>query len=161
MLVARRARRLPILGRSESAFFNELKTHGIKVGDFNLPDWEESREGIQALLRSLFRITQPTAMIVEEAPIFAAVQQYLATHGIRVPQQVSLICTDSDPVFAWCTPTISHIRWEADPLVRRIVRWAANVSQGRKDLRQTVAPAEFVIGGTTGPALTGEMEITG
>ena len=161
VLVARRARRLPILGRSETAFLNELKTHGIKVGNFNLPDWDETLEGLQLLLHSLFRITPPTAMIVEEAPIFAAVQQFLASHAIRVPQQVSLICTDADPVFAWCNPTISHISWESDPLVRRIVRWAANVSQGREDRRQTVAPAKFVVGGTTGPVPTGEIEFPG
>jgi DNA-binding LacI/PurR family transcriptional regulator/ribosomal protein S25 len=152
VLVARRGRRLPELGRSESSFINELKACGIQISDFNLPDWEETKEGLHTLLLSLFRVTPPTAMLIEEAPIFAAVQQFLASAGIRVPQQVSLICTDADPTFVWCTPSISHIRWDAEPLVRRMVRWAANVSQGKKDVRQTVAPAEFVIGGTTGPA---------
>ena len=36
-------------------------------------------------------------------------------------------------------------------MVRRIVRWAANVSRGKHDLRQTLTPAEFVPGGTIGP----------
>jgi hypothetical protein len=36
-------------------------------------------------------------------------------------------------------------------VVRRIVRWAANVSQGKRDLRQTLTKAEFVAGGTIGP----------
>ena len=152
VLVTRKMRRLPELGRSELAFLNELKANGIQTSPFNLPDWEETREGIHDLLISLFRITPPTALIIDEAPIFAAVLQYFVANAIRVPQQVSLICTDDHPNFAWCTPSISHIRWNSSPLVRRVLRWAANVSQGRKDVRQTRTRAEFIIGGTTGPA---------
>jgi DNA-binding LacI/PurR family transcriptional regulator len=160
VLVTRRERRLPELGRSERAFINELMDHGIQVGNFNLPEWEETREGIHALLNSLFRLTPPTALMIEEAPIYAAVQQFLSNAGIRVPQQVSLICTDYDPTFAWCLPAISHVRWAAAPLVRRIVRWAENVSQGKSDIRQTGAPAEFVIGGTTGPVMVSATSVT-
>jgi hypothetical protein len=36
-------------------------------------------------------------------------------------------------------------------LVRRIVRWSANVSQKKPDLRQTLTHAEFITGGTIGP----------
>lgn len=151
VLIARRGRRLPVVGRSERAFLNELRAHGIPPGDFNLPDWEESREGLQALLRSLFQVTPPTAFIVEEATVFVAVQQFVAAQGLKVPQQVSLICTDADPAFAWCQPAISHIRWEPGPLVRRMVRWASSVAKGQPDLKQTTSPAEFIVGGTTGP----------
>ena len=43
-------------------------------------------------------------------------------------------------------------RWDSHPVVRRIVRWAADVSCGKEDLRQTLTPAEFVPGGSVGPA---------
>lgn len=69
----------------------------------------------------------------------------------RVPEDVSLVCTDADPSFDWCQPPISHIRWDIDPVVRRVVRWVGNVSAGKPDLRQTLTPAEFVPGGTIGP----------
>ena len=109
--------------------------------------------GFHGLLSSLFRLTPPTALIIDGAPLFTAVQQFLAGRGIRVPQQVSLVCTDADRTFAWCMPAISHIRWDSGPVVRRMVQWAANVSHGKKDLRQTLTPAEFIEGGTTGPVL--------
>ena len=89
--------------------------------------------------------------IIDEAPLLAAAQQFLAGSGLRVPQQVSLLCTDADPTFEWCLPTIAHIRWDSAPVVRRIVRWAAAVSTGRRDVKQTFTAAEFVPGGTTGP----------
>ncbi len=152
VLLTRRVRRLPEPGRFERAFLDELTACGIAVSGYHLPDWEENREGFHELLTSLFRVTPPTAFIVDEASFFVATQQFLIGRGIRVPQQVSLICTDANPTFAWCTPSVSHIRWDAGPVIRRIVRWVAAVSQGRRDLRQTVVRAEFVSGGTIGPA---------
>ena len=68
-----------------------------------------------------------------------------------VPGDVSLICTDGDPGFDWCRPPVSHIQRESKPLVRRMVEWVENVSQGREDLRQSMTPAEFATGGTIGP----------
>ena len=108
--------------------------------------------GFQECLESLFRVTPPTALIIDESPFFLAALQFCARKGLRVPQDVSLICTDDDPHFAWFTPEVAHIRWDRRPVVRRIVRWAANVSRGKTDLRQTLTQAEFVEGGTIGPA---------
>lgn len=150
VMLCRQLRRLPKPGGSEQAFLDELKAHDLPVSDFNLPDWEESKEGFQKLLRSLFRVTPPTALIVDEASFFVTTQQFLAGRGIRVPEQVSLVCTDADPIFAWCTPSISHISWDTRTVVRRIVRWAATVSRGGRDVKQTSVPAQFVIGGTIG-----------
>lgn len=152
VMVARRERRLPEPGRPERAFLETLTASGVQVGPYNLPDWEETHHGVHELLRSLFQVTPPTALIVDEVSLFVAVQQFLAGAGLRVPQQVSLVCTDGDPIFEWCQPTITHIVWDPAPLVRRIVRWAAAVSRGRRNLKQTVTPAEFVTGGTIGPA---------
>lgn len=155
VMICRSERRKPCPGISERIVLDELAAHGIATSDYNLPDWEETPDGFEALLSSLFRVTPPTALIVGEGTFFLATQQFLARRGIRVPGQVSLICVDSDPSFAWCKPTIAHFHWETAPVVRRIVRWAATVSQGRGDLKQTFTPAEFIPGGTLGPAPKG------
>lgn len=155
VLLARRMRRLPEPGSSERAFLNELAAHGIPRGPYHLPDWEESVDGFHAGLEALFRVTPPTALIIQEAVLFAAAQQFLARRGLRVPEDVSLICTDADPTFTWCKPSVAHIRWDSRPVVRRIVRWAANLSSGKPDVRQVLTPAEFVPGGTIGPVAGG------
>jgi DNA-binding LacI/PurR family transcriptional regulator/biotin operon repressor len=152
VLLARQMRRLPQPGAVEQAFLDTLAAHGITPGAYHLPEWEESVDGFYARLESMFRVSRPSALIVDEVPLFAAAQQFLAGHGLHVPRDVSLVCTDYDPSFEWCRPTVAHIRWESRPVVRRIVRWAANVSRGKKDLRQTLTPAEFVEGGTIGVA---------
>ncbi len=151
-LLCHRERRIPEPGGTERAFLAELTAQGIATSAFNLPDWDDTIEGFSNMLNSLLRLTPPTALIVDEAPQFIAAMQFLASKGIRVPEKISLICTDPDPVFAWCKPTIAHISWDSDQLIKRIVRWAAHVSKGREDTNQTFVPAQFIPGGTIGPA---------
>jgi hypothetical protein len=148
--LARRNRRLPVPGATERAILDEMAAHGIGTSEFNLPDWEETGKGFHACLRELFRVTPPTALIIDEAPFLVATLQFLGRRGLRVPEDVTLVCTDSDPAFAWCEPMIAHIRWDSRPVVQRVVHWAANVSHGRDDRRQTLTKAEFVEGGTVG-----------
>ena len=90
-------------------------------------------------------------MIFQEAAIFIAARTYLADRGIAAPRDVSLVVADRDPSFAWSDPTPCHIDWDYRPLVRRIVRWAKNVAQGKDDRRQSGTESEFVEGGTIGP----------
>ena len=151
-LLARGVQRKPRPGKFEQLFLDELVAHGIQCGPYNLPDWEESAEGLQEALDRLFRHTPPTALIIEEASTFIAAQQHLAQRGILAPRDVSLICDDPDPAFSWCRPTIAHIHWDGSPIAKRAVRWANNVARGKEDLRKTFTKAEFVEGGTVGPA---------
>jgi DNA-binding LacI/PurR family transcriptional regulator len=74
---------------------------------------------------------------------------YLCRRGIRVPSDVSLVCTDDDPAFAFCDPAVSRLRWDSRPVIHRIQKWAANVSRHRPDFQQTLTPCVFLPGGTT------------
>ena len=149
--ICRKLRRWPALGPVERAFVTELAAHGIAPSPYHLPNWEETVHGFQACLDSLFRITPPTALILDEPPFYTAALQFCATRGLRVPEDVSLACGDSDLTFGWCLPSVAHIRWDTRPVLQRIVRWAANVSRGKQDLRQTMTAAEFIAGGSIGP----------
>ena len=151
-LVALADRRHPEPGASERAFLDELAQQGLPTGSFNLPDWQESRAGIDHLVKSLFRMTPPTALLIDEAYLFHAVKHSLAQREIIAPRDISLICTDPDRTFEWCSPSIAHIYWDPRPINRRIVRWANNIARGKEDFRQTVTKAKFVEGGTIGPA---------
>ena len=151
-MLAREDRRLPEPGFLERLFFQELEACGIKTGPFNLPDWVENVDGFHAMLDRLFRHTPPTALLVSEVPLFIAARDHLARRGILAPEDVSLVCQNPDIGFAWNQPAISHIRWEATPLVRRVVKWADNIARGKDDRRISSFKAEFVEGGMIGPA---------
>jgi len=150
--IVRGDRRKPTPGFLEQRFLDRLRHHGIPSGSYNLPDWEESPEGLQDLLSSLFQLTPPTAMIVDGVQLFSAVRNHLACRGIQVPDQVSLICTDPDPSFNWWLPRVSHITWDSEPWLRRVVQWVNNISRGKDDRRKTSNKARFVSGGTHGIA---------
>jgi hypothetical protein len=152
VLLARPQRRYPLPGHPERFFLRTLGAAGIVVGDYHFPYWEDTRDGFHRCLETLFNGSPPTALLVQEAILFATVQQFLAARGIRVPQDVSLVCDDPDPAFAWQLPTVAHIDWRAAPCVTRLLRWAENTALGKDDRRHALAKATFVPGGTVGPA---------
>lgn len=155
VLLAREERRKPTPGFLERLFLDELEKHGIRTGAYNLPDWEESAKGLRDLLDSLFRHTPPTAMLIGGASLFSATRHLLARKGLLAPEHVSLICTDPDPVFEWDFPAVTHMAWDYRPLIRRVVKWADNISRGKDDRRKSVVRARLVPGGTLGPAPKG------
>ena len=96
--------------------------------------------------------TEADAWIVDELKMFVATQQFLALKELSVPGDVSLVSMESDPAFEWCRPTIACIHWDHLPVMRRVVGWTNNVARGKVDLRETHTLAEFIDGGSVGPA---------
>lgn len=151
-MLTRADRRRPSPGFLEQHFLDLLGEYGIPTGPYNLPDWDDTPEDFRRCLDSLFGRTPPTALIISEASLLIAAQQHLAIKGILSPRDVSLICGDESSAFDWCHPTIAHIRWDQEPIVRRVVRWTDQVSRGVDKRNKTATKAEFIEGGTVGPA---------
>ncbi len=152
VMLVREERRKPNPGLAEKRFLEQLEEKGIEASEYNLPDWGDDPEDLCRIMDSLFQHTPPTAMIIDEPALLVAVLQHLGRLGIAVPQQVSLACTDRSPAFSWCIPNITHITWNPNSLIRRVTKWADNVSHGKEDRRKTLSNAQLVIGGTLGPA---------
>ncbi|MBK1855049.1 substrate-binding domain-containing protein [Verrucomicrobiaceae bacterium 5K15] len=152
VILSREEHRVPRPGHFEQSFLEQMAAHGLPVGQYNLPNWSNDPGGLQDCLDSLFATTPPTAMFIEEMPIFVAASQHLAQRGISAPRNISMVCGDPNPAFDWCRPTVAHIKWDPRLLVRRIVKWVNNVAQGKQDLSQNSIRSVFVDGGTIGPA---------
>ena len=157
VMIVRSERRKPKPALYEQNFLDELERHGIETGSYHLPDWEQTIEGLHQCIDQLFRHTPPTMIIISETPLFISVRDYLSQRGVIAPRDVSLICNDPDHAFAWCNPSISHLRWDIDPILRRVVRWTNKVARGLVDKRQGSTLAEFVDGGTMGPPPDGKV----
>ena len=150
ILIIRKHQRDPIT-KSAQAFLDTLQSNDIQTSDFNLPDWEETAEGFNELLDSIFKITPPTAIITDEPYQYLAAQQFMVNRGIQIPKHLSLICSDYDPIFKWCLPTVSHMTWGNQPLLQLIDDWAINIKNHKPDLQQTILNADFILGETIGP----------
>jgi DNA-binding LacI/PurR family transcriptional regulator len=153
VILAREERRKPTLGLFERSFLEQLEAHGMPTGPYNIPEWEDSPEGLSKCLDMSFRVSPPTAVFICEMHVFVAAQQHLAQCGILAPRDVSLICGDPDPAFDWCRPSVAHIQWDSRVLIRRILAWADQVALGKDERRQHSIKSTFVDGGTVGPAL--------
>lgn len=151
-MLVRPRRRDPVPGVPERAFLGELQAHGIPPAAYHLPEWDETPERFHAMLESIFRVTPPTALIIDEAALFVAVMEFCLARRLRVPEDVSLVCTDADPVFSWCRRKVAHIDWNRGPVLRRVFDWADQLSRGKRDWRQAGSVARFVPGDTIGPA---------
>jgi len=138
-------------GVFEQVFLDELKALGLSAGPYNLAAVDKASGGLQGCLTQLFRLTPPSAIIIGDSEHVMATQQFLARRGLRVPEDVSLISTDFEPEYIWCEPLISHIDWDASPIIRYVLRWLDRVTQGKKDTRQKLFDTKFVEGGTIGP----------
>jgi LacI family transcriptional regulator len=153
VLLTRPARRLPVPGLPESGFLEELELAGIQTSSYHLPDWDGSIESLHDRLDLMFRISPPTAMIIDEPLLYFSVKEYLSHQGILSPEHVSLICTDGDPYFDWQRPTVAHIHWDIGPCIRRVARWANSVAMGKNDIKQTLVKTTFFEGGSVRPLL--------
>jgi DNA-binding LacI/PurR family transcriptional regulator len=151
VMLTRSDRRTPHPGFLERAVLAEMEDQGIPVGPYNLPDWDDTRGGLHLCLDKLLKFTPPTALLIDEASIFAATQQHLARQGILAPQHISLVCCDPDPIFAWFEPPVTHIHWDYRQILRPIVLWVAGVARGQNNRRQVDTQAKVVEGGTIGP----------
>lgn len=136
----------------EMVFLNALKSLGLSTGAYNLATVEGGAKGLRASLESLFQVTPPTALLVADSEHFWATLYFLSRRGLKVPEDVSLISADQEPDYKWCEPAISHLRWDGGPLIRRVLRWVDRVTVGKTDIRQQLYDAEFIEGGTIGPA---------
>lgn len=151
VLLSPRDRRLPTPCAIERAFQEEMTAHGLPFGDFNLPDWEPTPEGLEALLRELFRVTPPTVIQAYSPEVAVGVLSFLHRRGLRVPEHVSVVCEYMENTLAWHRPALAHFATDYEMMLRRVVRWVEGVAKGRIDHQQFSTKAVFKPGESIAP----------
>ncbi len=152
--VCPRSARQPEPGKLVRAFLDELTVSGIPAGAYNIPDWEETPEGLRRLLDSLFKFTPPTALILWNGLQVAGTLAFLSERKLRVPGDISVISHLSDEQVAWQSPGMGVADFARDDskIIRRIVRWADNTALGKEDKEQEVFVGHFTPSASLGPA---------
>lgn len=150
-LITSEHRRKPAPGLLERSFLQRLEDEGLATSAFNLPDWGKRPEELQQTIQSLFRLTPPTAFMIDEPALFLATMQQVSRLGSNAPEQVSLACLDQHHVFDFTYPSITHLQWDPAAMIKRITSWAYQTSRGRDNRRKSIVKAKLVIGETIGP----------
>ncbi|MDX1679458.1 MAG: GntR family transcriptional regulator [Akkermansiaceae bacterium] len=134
------------LSGPQVTFLKVLEKNGIRSGDYNLPQWDSTPAGLRKCLEALFKLTPPTAILIDEWKLHCAIQNFLIHKRDVIPHRVACICTDYHPSFKWCDPKISHIYWDPLKVLRLIMAWVDSVAKGKPELRKTSTPGKFVEG---------------
>jgi DNA-binding LacI/PurR family transcriptional regulator len=148
VLIAGSLWRDPVPSLSARTFLESLEHHRLRSSSFNMPAWEESSEGLERLMVSLFRTTPPTALIIVEPSVCVAALIFLAGRGLVVPRDLSLVSLLPDPAFSFYRPAIAHFEWTIPALVERAALWIECVALGKPDRDTMMFHAKFHPGGT-------------
>jgi DNA-binding LacI/PurR family transcriptional regulator len=140
-------KRIVMLSRLESFFLEELKERDLPHGAYNVPEWDNTADGLNQCLNRLFQLTPPDAIIISDSILFTGVQNYLLRKRGQAARNVVCISMDYHPSLAWCKPGVAHFRWDPNSIVQRIVGWAGNVAKGKEDKRQVFVKAKFIENG--------------
>ena len=110
-----------------------------------------SASNLTAQLDALFNSERaPTALLVAPRPwaAFTAIV-HLLRRGFAVPDAVSVIARDQDPLFENVDPPIAHYRFEGNAFARRLSRLMLKlVSEGYLAPKPTLLIPEYFAGGT-------------
>lgn len=153
VLITRKVSRLPTPGLMVKAFVREMEAAGVRPSEFNLPEWDETRDGLARLLDSLFRVTPPTALICLAPHSTSGVLGWLLAHGRRIPEDVSLVTLGSDAGVEWCAPGLDIVGMERndDLYWRRVREWVADVAAGRINRESITFKFKLTDGNSVGP----------
>jgi len=89
-------------------------------GEDRLGDWEcEIRAAVSRLLR---RKTRPTAVFCSCDAIARHAMRAFAEAGLSVPDDVSLVGFDDDPIAEWTTPALTTVRQDFGAMGREAVK---------------------------------------
>ncbi len=143
--------REPTPGVMPQVFLDELSAAGIRPGPYNLPAWECSRQGFDGLLKSLFSLTPPTALILEDARQLTATLGFFAHHKISA-QNIALIVSETDSTLEWIAHRPGLITFDDAKLIQRIMDWVGSCARGAPEREKIILKASFTPGDT--PALS-------
>lgn len=132
------------LSTLERAFLDELKALDLPHGAYNLPHWKNSPDGFHQCLDELFRLTPPTAILVDEWMLYYVFQNYLAHKRGKAFRETVCISIDFHPSFNWCQPGVTHFYWNPMTIVRHTLRWVNNVARGKPDKKQHLIKSKFI-----------------
>lgn len=136
------------------AFRKSMAAAGITVGNYHLPQWLETPEGLVELLDGLFRITPPTAILCMDNNSPHGVLNWLARRGLNIPGDISIITRAQGVQANWASPGVRLAYFDSNEAsdIRAIRRWTSDALAGRARNERIEVHLHFVPGESLAPA---------
>jgi DNA-binding LacI/PurR family transcriptional regulator len=147
VMLVRRGGQATEMNMTERVFFEELQKRHLSQSSFNLPEWEDTPDGLRRCLEELFKVTPPDAILVDDWILSYAIQNFLSNKRGLAFRQVECVSMDYHSSFNWCQPAIPHFYWDQSKTIRRIVQWVNHIAQGKEDRKVKLIEAKFIPGG--------------
>jgi len=93
------------------------------VKDFTPVFPERVPSAWQSYWRKLMTSLKPTAVVVLDDIRYLSFAGYCFINGIRIPQDVSVICLESTQLLEWCVPSPTRLGFPAREAVNDFRRW--------------------------------------
>jgi LacI family transcriptional regulator len=104
------------------AIHSALAQHGLQLPDSRIWLTRETPEGgFEAAVRILNTSPMPTALLVRTDLLAIGALQAFQQHGVRIPDDLSLVGHDDLPIARWLVPPLSTIRIDYTALGRAVV----------------------------------------
>jgi len=113
-------------------------------------DWS-SEAAYQAVPRLLERPDRPTAIFALNDRMALGVLQYAREHGLRVPQDLSVVGFDDIPAAATSFPPLTTIRQPSVKMGHEAVKLLFKLLEGGSSSSRVVVSTELVVRASSGP----------
>lgn len=112
---------------------------------------ENIERDIERLVRHLERHPAITALFASEYNIALLAKEAVRRLGLRIPDDISIVCFDSPPNRLEAGYAFTHLRQHEEQMGRLAVEHVLDIRSGRAAPGKTLLEAELVIGESTGP----------
>ena len=132
-----------------------LEEHGVEWNEhFHAPVWKDHVENFFPVLARMFASAKPpTAFLTLGVRNLLPVLTWLGHHGLRVPEDVSLIEMIDDPLMEYLCPPVTRYFLDRDKVCHAAVDLALRVAQAGKPFDEArMIPMRRFEGRSTGPA---------
>ncbi len=129
-----------------------LIANGLSFSPYNWPCFENDPDKLHHILDQLFREEPPTAFVVDESFLATVVFHHLIQRGLKIPDDVSLFCSEPPTPLGWGETIISHTDWSSKAMVKPTLQWIKNVALRRADFSHSLISIHYVEGHTIGQA---------
>lgn len=137
---------------THDAFLDSLRgcQHADAVGA--TVEHEANPKSIRTALERCLRTHRPTGILVTRTYCYVAVMSQLARMGLRVPQDISVISRDDDPLYDFLLPRPSRFSFTAEAFAKQLHAMCEKIIRRELLLHTTVEILpEFVRGESVGP----------